>query len=30
VDNEAKGVVKILTPELPGAMPFTQKVGIMS
>ena len=30
VDNEAKGVVKILTPELPGAEPFTQKVGIMS
>jgi len=29
-DNEAKGVVKILTPELPGAQPFTQKVGIMS
>jgi hypothetical protein len=30
VDNEAKGVVKILTPDLPGAEPFTQKVGIMS
>ena len=30
VDNEAKGVVKILTPDLPGAQPFTQKVGIMS
>jgi hypothetical protein len=30
VDNEEKGVVKILTPELPGAKPFTQKVGIMS
>ena len=30
VDNEAKGVVKILTPDLPGAIPFTQKVGIMS
>ncbi len=30
VDNETKGVVKILTPELPGAEPFTQKVGIMS
>jgi hypothetical protein len=30
VDNERKGVVKILTPELPGAEPFTQKVGIMS
>jgi hypothetical protein len=30
VDNEAKGVIKILTPDLPGAEPFTQKVGIMS
>src|SRR6185295_5642146 len=30
VDNAAKGVVKILTPELPGAEPFTQKVGIMT
>jgi len=30
VDNEQKGVVKVLTPELPGAEPFTQKVGIMS
>ena len=30
VDNQAKGVVKILAPELPGAEPFTQKVGIMS
>jgi hypothetical protein len=30
VDNQKKGVVKILTPELPGAQPFTQKVGIMS
>lgn len=30
VDNEKKGVVKILTPELPGAQPFTQKVGIMT
>jgi len=30
MDNEKKGVVKILTPELPGAEPFTQKVGIMS
>jgi hypothetical protein len=30
VDNAAKGVVKILTPDLPGAEPFTQKVGIMS
>ena len=29
-DNAEKGVVKILTPELPGAEPFTQKVGIMS
>jgi hypothetical protein len=30
VNNEKKGVVKILAPELPGAAPFTQKVGIMS
>jgi len=30
VDNQAKGVVRILTPDLPGAKPFTQKVGIMS
>jgi hypothetical protein len=30
VDNQAKGVVQILTPSLPGAQPFTQKVGIMS
>ena len=30
VDNQEKGVVRILTPELPGAEPFTQKVGIMS
>ncbi len=30
VDNEKKGVVRILTPDLPGAQPFTQKVGIMS
>ena len=30
VDNQAKGVIKILTPSLPGAQPFTQKVGIMS
>ncbi len=30
VDNQAKGVIKILTPDLPGAEPFTQKVGIMS
>jgi len=29
-DNEAKGVVKVLTSDLPGAQPFTQKVGIMS
>lgn len=30
VDNEKKGVIKILAPELPGSEPFTQKVGIMS
>jgi hypothetical protein len=30
VDNQKKGVVKILAPTLPGAEPFTQKVGIMS
>jgi hypothetical protein len=30
VNNEKKGVIKILTPELPGAELFTQKVGIMS
>jgi hypothetical protein len=30
VDNAQKGIVKILTPDLPGAKPFTQKVGIMS
>ena len=30
VDNEQKKVVKILAPDLPGAEPFTQKVGIMS
>jgi hypothetical protein len=30
VDNQEKGVVRILAPELPGAEPFTQKVGIMS
>ena len=30
VDNQAKGVVKILTPDLPGSEPFTQKVGIMT
>lgn len=29
-DNQQKGVVKILTPDLPGATRFTQKVGIMS
>ncbi len=29
-DNEEKGVVKMLTPSLPGAEPFSQKVGIMS
>ncbi len=29
-DNQMKGVVKVLTPTLPGAEPFTQKVGIMS
>jgi hypothetical protein len=29
-DNEAKNVVKNLAPELPGAAPFTQKVGIMT
>lgn len=29
-DNEKKGVIKILAPELPGAELFTQKVGIMS
>jgi hypothetical protein len=29
-DNDQKGVVKILAPELPGAAPFAQKVGIMS
>lgn len=30
VNNEKKNVVKILTPDLPGAAPFEQKVGIMS
>jgi Protein of unknown function (DUF1460) len=30
VDNEQKGIIRILTPDLPGAEPFTQKVGIMS
>jgi hypothetical protein len=29
-DNQEKKVVKILAPDLPGAEPFTQKVGIMS
>ena len=29
-DNEKKGVVKVLAPELPGAAKFTQPVGIMS
>jgi hypothetical protein len=29
-DNEKKGVVKILSPDLAGAEPFTQKVGIMT
>jgi hypothetical protein len=29
-DNEAKKVVKVLAPDLPGAAPFTQKVGIMT
>lgn len=29
-DNERKGIVKDLTPELPGAVPFTRKVGFMS
>jgi len=29
-DNEKKGVVKVLAPDLPGAAKFTQKVGIMS
>jgi hypothetical protein len=29
-DNEKKGVVKILSPDLPGSAAFTQKVGIMS
>jgi hypothetical protein len=30
VDNQKKGVIRILAPELPGAAPFTQKVDIMS
>jgi hypothetical protein len=29
-DNQQKGVVHILTPDLPGAAPFTERVGIMS
>ncbi len=29
-DNVEKGVVRDLTPELPGALPFTQRVGYMS
>ena len=29
-DNQKKGVVRILTPELPGARPFLQRVGFMS
>jgi hypothetical protein len=29
-DNEKKGVVKVLAPDLPGAERFTQPVGIMS
>jgi hypothetical protein len=29
-DNEKKGVVKVLAPNLPNAAKFTQKVGIMS
>jgi hypothetical protein len=29
-DNQVKGVVRILAPELPGSALFTQKVGIMS
>lgn len=29
-DNEKKGIVKDLTPSLPGAEPFLQKVGYMS
>lgn len=29
-DNERKGIVKVLTNELPGAEPFTQRVGFMS
>ena len=30
VNNEKKKVVELLAPKLPGAQPFTQKVGIMS
>jgi hypothetical protein len=29
-DNQKKGIVRILAPDLPGSEPFTQKVGIMS
>ena len=29
-DNEEKGVVRVLAPDLPGAAKFTQPVGIMS
>jgi hypothetical protein len=29
-DNEKKKVVKVLSPDLPGAEPFAQKVGIMT
>jgi hypothetical protein len=29
-DNQSKKVVKILAPDLPGAAPFAQKVGIMT
>jgi hypothetical protein len=29
-DNEKKGVVEVLAPQLPGAAKFTQRVGIMS
>jgi Protein of unknown function (DUF1460) len=30
VNNEKKKVIEIITPKMPGAEPFTQKVGIMS
>lgn len=30
VNNEKKKVIEIMAPKLPGAEPFTQKVGIMS